>query len=199
MADDKQSRDKQAHDAERRQQERELDAALERADEPRPPIDETDLGEVEAELEGVSFPATGRELVAVVGDRTVESPEGSYAVGDLLPDTDVETFDAPASVTGRIQRPTVAAAMKRILEAAETLPDETLKGSQWTAYDRTFQELEAIDAVDDDEGIDVIADWVVGRIHEKGTLPGSRAVRREAAKLCRTSGYEIRNDEWLGV
>lgn len=199
MADDKQSRDKQADDAERRQRERELDAALERGDEERPPLDETDLDRIETKLDAVPFPATGRELVAVVGGHTVESPDGSYPVEELLPDTDAETFDAPATVRDRIRRPTVAAAMKRVLEASETLREETLKGSQRDAYERTFEELKTIDAVDDDEGITVIADWIVERIREKGKLPGSRGVRRQAAKVCRASGYEIRNDEWLGV
>ncbi|MGM0398958.1 MAG: hypothetical protein ACQEQY_08185, partial [Halobacteriota archaeon] len=99
----------------------------------------------------------------------------------------------------QVQRPTVAAAMKRVVEASQTLPNTDFRWTQRKAYEKTFEELEAIDADDDDEGIRVIADWIVERIHEKETLPTSRAVRREAAKFCRSNGYQVRNDEWLGI
>jgi hypothetical protein len=42
MADTKKGRDKQARDADKRQQERELRESQERADEPEPPLDEAD-------------------------------------------------------------------------------------------------------------------------------------------------------------
>jgi len=58
MADDKRSRDRQAHDAEQRQRERELEAALERWDEPEPPIGTADL-EIERELEDSRFRQRG--------------------------------------------------------------------------------------------------------------------------------------------
>lgn len=199
MADDKNGRDKQAHDAERRQREREIIAALERADETEPPIEEDDLADLEPDLETLAYPVTGAEVVAAVGDRVIESPGGSHAVAELIPDVDEATFESPASVRVRIQRPAVAAAMKRVLEASATLQNETLEGSQWEAYERTFRELAAIDADDEDEGVAFMTDWIVERIREKGTLPGSRAVRREAAKFCRANGYQVRNDEWLGV
>jgi hypothetical protein len=99
----------------------------------------------------------------------------------------------------RVQRPTIAAAMRRILEASETLPNGNLRGSQREAYEKTLRELKAIDADDDDEGVRVITDWVVERIRDKGNLPESRAVRKQAAKFCRANGYQVRNDEWLGV
>ncbi|NHN46009.1 hypothetical protein G9464_00160 [Halostella sp. JP-L12] len=199
MADDKAGREKQAQDEEKRQRKRDLAADLERGDETEPPVDERELGDFESELEAVEFPATGADVVAAVGDREVESSEGTYDVGELLPDAHAETFDAPAAVRERVQRPTIAAAMKRIVEAVETLPNAELRGSQRDAYEKTLRELKAIDADDDDEGVRVISDWVVERIRDKEKLPGSRAVRREAAKFCRSNGYEVRNDEWLGI
>jgi len=198
MADDKSGRDKQAHDEERRQREREITAELERGDEAEPPVDPSELAYFETALDAVAFPATGAEIVAAVGDREIEAVSGTYAVADLVPDVDGETFEEPTAVRLRVQRPTIAAAMKRIVEASDSLPDEEIGRSQRDAYERTFRALEAIDA-DDDEGITVIADWIVERIDEKGKLPGSRDVRRQAAKFCRENGYEIRNDEWLGV
>ncbi|CCQ34588.1 hypothetical protein HLRTI_002938 [Halorhabdus tiamatea SARL4B] len=199
MADDKRGRDKQAHDEERRQRERDLETALERGDEAEPPIPATELGELEDELETLSFPTTAADVVETVGDREIESPDGTYRLEELLPETDAEIFDSPAAVSVQVQRPTVAAAMKRIIEASDVLQDADFGGSRRDAYKKTLEALAAIEADDDDEGIDVITDWIVERIDEKGKLPGSRAVRREAAKFCRSNGYEVRVDEWLGI
>lgn len=199
MGDDKKGRDKQARDADRRQRERAIAAALERWDETEPPIDDVELDEVERELEALDFPATGTEIVETVGDRTVDSAEGTYAIEELVPETDEETFASPAAVRVRLQRPTIAASMKRIVEASQPLQDEALGRSQREAYEKTLRELKAIDADDEDEGVRVVTDWILERIRDERSLPGSRAVRREAAAFCRANGYEIRNDEWLGV
>lgn len=199
MADNKSGRDKQADDEARRQRERDLETELERGDEPEPSVDEAVLDEVESDLESVSFPATGADVVAAAGDREVDAGDGSYAVAELVPDSDAETFEAPTDVRIRVQRPTVATATKRVVEATDRLSSADLGGSQRDAYVKTFRELAAIDADDDDEGIRVVSDWIVERIREKEKLPGSRAVRREAARFCRSNGYEVRNDEWLGV
>ncbi|MFD1597406.1 hypothetical protein [Halobellus rarus] len=199
MADDRSGRDKQARDSDRRQRERDLAAELARGDEPEPPFDAADLVDVESELESLTFPATGAEIVAAVGDRAIESPAGRYTIEELVPAADAETFESPVAVSARIQRPTIAAAMKRVVEAADTLPNTELSESQRDAYEKTFRALKAIDADDDDEGIRAIGDWIVERVREKETLPGSRDVRRQAAKFCRANGYQVRNDEWLGI
>lgn len=199
MADNKSGRDKQARDAERRQRERDIATELERGDETRPPIDDAELTELEAKLEALNFPTTGRDIVAAVGDRKIKSVEGSYTIEALVPETDAETFDSPDAVRALVRAPTVAAAMKRIVEASETLQDAKFGRTRRKAYETTFQELEAVDPTDDDEGIRAIGDWVVEQIHEKETLPSSRAVRRQAAKFCRTNGYPVRDDDWLGV
>lgn len=199
MADDKSGRDKQADDAEKRQRERDVDTYLERRDEMEPSVEPEELTELEMELESLEFPATGAEVVSSVGDREIQSVDGTYALEELVPETDDETFDSPDAVRVRIERPTIAAAMKRVVEASETIPNVNFRRSQRDAYEKTFEELKAIDADDDDEGIQTISDWIVERIREKEKLPGSRAVRRQAAKFCRANGYEIRNDEWLSV
>ena len=199
MADDKSGRDKQADDAERRQREREIATELERGDEREPPVGAAELADLEAALEELTFPATGAEIVAAIGRREIESGEGSYRIEELVPETDEETFDAPAAVRVQVQRPTVAAGMKRIVEASRTLRSTDFGWTQRKAYEKTLDELEAIDAADDDEGVRAISDWIVERIRDEETLPTSRAVRREAAKFCRTNGYEVRNDEWLGI
>jgi hypothetical protein len=199
MADNKSGRDKQARDAERRQQEREIATERERGDEREPPVDAEESADVAAAFETLTFPATGTEVVAAIGDHRIESVEGSYRIEELVPDTDEETFDSPAALRVQVRRPTVAAAMKRIVEASKTLPNTEFSWSQRKAYEMTFEELEAIDADDDDEGIRAISDWIVERIRDKERLPTSRAVRREAAKFCRANGYQVRNDEWLGI
>ena len=199
MADNKEGRENQADDADRRQRERDIRTALERDDETEPPVDERALGELETELAALTFPATGSEVVATVGDRTLESSTGVHTVADLVADTEDETFEEPSAVRIRVQRPTVAAAMKRIVEQCRSVQQTSLGTSQREAYEKTFRALKAIDADDDDEGIQYVADWIVERIDEKGKLPGSRAVRREAAKFCRANGYSVRDDDWLGV
>ena len=199
MADNKEGRENQADDADRRQRERDIRTALERDDETEPPVDERALGELETELAALTFPATGSEVVATVGDRTLESSTGVHTVADLVADTEDETFEEPSAVRIRVQRPTVAAAMKRIVEQCRSVQQTSLGTSQREAYEKTFRALKAIDADDDDEGVQYVADWIVERIDEKGKLPGSRAVRREAAKFCRANGYSVRDDDWLGV
>jgi len=199
MADDKQGRDKQAHDAERRQRERAIQAELERYDETEPPVDDAELDDIEAELETVSFPATGAAVVDAVGERRITAGQETYAVADLLPEAEVETFEAPDVVRSRIQRPTIASAMKRIVEASETISNVEFSSSQRDAYEKTLRALQAVDELDDDSGVRAMADWVVDRIEEHGTLPNSRDIRREGGSIAREQGYTVRNDEWLGV
>ena len=199
MADDKRGREKQADDAERRQRERAIAAELERGDEPEPPVIAEELADLAAELEDLQFPLTGIEVVTAIGSREIESREGRYRIEELVPETDEESFDSPDAVLVLVERPRVTAAMKRVVEASETLRDTDFSWAQRKAYVKTFQELKAIDADDPGEGIRAISDWIVERIRETETLPSSRAVRREAAKFCRRNGYQVRNDEWLGI
>ncbi|VTT87442.1 unknown [Halorubrum sp. DM2] len=199
MADDKDGREKQAADEDRRQRERDIEAELSRGDEAEPAFDDEATEALEAALEPLTFPATGREVVAAVGGRELESETRVYTVADLIPDADLEAFDAPATVRDRVRRPAVAAAMKRVVEAAADLENADFGRSQHEAFERTFRALSDIDELDDEEGVRAIADWVVDRINEKESVPGSRDVRRQAAKYCRKNGYEVRDDEWLGV
>ena len=199
MADDKSGRDKQADDLDKRQRQRDLAEALERGDETEPEVEPEDLKDIEKAFEAVEFPATGTEVVHAVGTQEVQAPDGTYAVEDLIPETEAVVFEKPAAVRVRIQRPTIAAAMKRVLEAADGVRNVEVERSQREAYEKTFRALQAIDADDDDEGIQSVSDWIVEQIEEKGTIPGSRGVRRQGAKFCRSEGYEVRSDEWLGV
>lgn len=199
MADNKRGREKQAGDDDRRQRQRDVAAHLDRGEEPEPAVQEEDLEEVEAGLEAVSFPATGTTIVASVGAAPVPTPDRRYTMADLVPASTLETFDSSTEVLARVERPTVAAAMKRVVEASDPIRDEPIRGSQRDAYETTFRALGAIDSDDEDEGVDVMTDWIVERIETKGRLPGSRDVRRQAANYCRAAGHEIRNDEWLGV
>lgn len=199
MADDKSARDKQARDADRRQRERAVAAELERMDETEPPVEESALGELEAEIDAVAFPASGTEVREAIGDREIDGPDGTVAVADLVPDTNEVRFESAIDVRLRVRRPTVAGAMTRIEEASDELRDAELSGSKRTAYEKTFRALSSIEADDDDEGVRVVADWIVGRIRDHETLPSSRDVRREAARFCRENGYRVGNDQWLGI
>jgi len=199
MPDSREGRDKQAHDEANRQRMRAMLEELERSDETEPEVAEETLEDLDGELAAVEFPATAKEVVESVGDYRVEATHGTYDVAQLIPRSEMEAFDSPEAVRMRIQRPTVASAMKRIVEAAESHPRMSIDGSQREAYERTFRELIAIDAVDDDEGVTAVRDWILEQITENETLPGSRAVRKQAARVCRSSGYVVRDDEWLGA
>jgi hypothetical protein len=199
MADSRDGRDKQARDEENRQRMRAMLEELERGDETEPEVEDADLDDLAADLEAVSYPAPPEAVVDAVGDRRLRAGERTFRVAELIPEDDEVSFDDAKTVRARVERPTIAAAMKRVVEAARTAEGDGFGTSQRKAYERTFRELQAIDAVDDDAGIDVIADWIVERIAETGATPGSRDVRRRAAKFCRSQGYTVGNDEWLGV
>jgi hypothetical protein len=199
MADDKDGRDKQAQDAERRQRERELETALERGDESAPPMTTVATEAIDSELEGLSYPATGRDVVAAIGNREIEVAEDTARIGELLADTAAESFEAPDSIRSRVRYPGVARAMKRIVESAGRFQHDTLRGSQREAYEKTLQALADVDALDDDEVVEEIVDWIVERVGETGSFPGSREIRRQAARTCRAKGYTISNNDWLGV
>jgi len=199
MPDDKRGREKQARDADRRQRERDILAQLERGEETEPPVPETGLEALETDLEDVSFPATGADIVRAVGDVALPAEAGSATVDALVPETDTETYESPDDVRLRVQRPTIAGAMKRVVEANAAVSNDRLGDSRRTAYEKTLRALKAIDADDEDEGGRVITDWIVEQTHENEEPPGSRSVRREAAEFCRENGYEVRKDEWLGV
>lgn len=199
MADNKQGRDKQADDEERRQREREVVTALERLDEPEPSLETEVSADVADDLDALAFPATGEAVVSEIGERTIETSDGTYTVADLVPDTAAVSFDSAGAVRVRLQRPTVAASMRRIVAAVDDVQHEGLSQSQYDAYERTLGALKAVDADDDDEGIRAITDWLVEQIGERKKPPGSRAVRKEAAGYCRKNGYPIRDDEWLGA
>lgn len=199
MADHRSGRYKQADLGENRQRKRDLVTELKRRDEPEPPIGRSSLAYFETDLDILEFPITGSETITAVGDYKIKSSDETHTVAELVPDTEGETFDSPSALRKRVGRPTVAAAMKRIVEASQTISGADFDESQRSAYERTFQELRAIGADDADEGVQVIGDWVITQTRVKGKLPGSRIVRRQAATFCRANGYEVGNDEWLGI
>jgi hypothetical protein len=199
MADDKSGRDEQASNEAQRQRERALAEELERMDELEPEIEPTDLVALEAELDALSFPASGTDIVATVGDHELTAADEHVAVGDLVPETEATLFDSPESVRAQVQRPTVAAELTRIVEAADAAGAVEFGTSQQEAYLKTLTALRALDPGDDDEPIREISRWILDQITEKGKLPGSRAVRREGGKIARKHGYEVSNNDWLGI
>lgn len=93
MADDKEGRDKQAHDQERRQRKREMKEERERSDEAEPVVDaDEDLGELLADHD---YPATTPDLVDAFGNREVVARSDSYTLEELLSSIEEDTFDSP--------------------------------------------------------------------------------------------------------
>lgn len=110
MADDKQGRDKQAHDEERRQREQDLQEARERGDEPEPIHDEPGerLGELDEALENHDYPTTTDELINAYGDHEVQTQDGWTPLNEVLASIDNETYtsakDARKRILGLIHR-----------------------------------------------------------------------------------------------
>ena len=198
MPDDKRGRERQARNADRRQRERAVAAELERMDDLGPAVDEGELARFETQLEELAFPVTGTEIVSEMGHREIEAVDRTYTVSELLPAIDSETYDDPTAVRVEVERPTVAKALKRIAEEADRFQDAALRGSKRRTYEKTFRELVAIDPIDEDEGIEVVREWIIKQLQETGELPGSQSVRAQAADYCRKHGHEVRSDEWLG-
>lgn len=123
----------------------------------------------------------------------------TYTVAELLPESERLQFPAPEAVRAHVRRPTVAGAIKRIVEAGDDLDGTVFGRSQRDAYRRTFRALAALDTADDDEPVGTVTDWAVEQIEATGSYPPSRRLRKEAAAVCRRNGYEIRDDEWLGA
>lgn len=108
MADNKRGREKQADDAERRQQERELDEARTRADEPEPEVEPVhdpgeQLGDLDGTLENHDYPTTTDDLIEAYGDQTVETQSGWESIDEVLAPIDNETYDSADDVRIRIQ------------------------------------------------------------------------------------------------
>ena len=106
MADNKKGRNKQADDEKRRQRERDLEEALDHADETEPPDDKPGekLGDLEEALENHDYPTTTNELVEAYGDREVESQGGWKSIDELLSPIDDETYDSPDEARNHIQK-----------------------------------------------------------------------------------------------
>lgn len=136
--------------------------------------------------------------VATVGDAVVVADDRRFAVSERVASTAAERFETADAVRAVVRRPTVALSMKRIVEAGAAA-GSSLEGSQRAAHERTLLELCALDADDADDGPGATTDCILDRIRDTVALPGSRAVRRQAATVRRANGSEIRDNDWLVV
>lgn len=105
MADNKNTRDKQADDQEKRQRERELQEARDRADEPEPIDAESteQLGDLDEELDEHDYPVTTNDLITDYGDREVETQDGTTSIEEVLAPIDNESYESADDVRNRIQ------------------------------------------------------------------------------------------------
>lgn len=92
-------------------------------------------------------------------------------------------------------------AMDRIGTADDARPetDDDDREQQYEMYRKTLRALVEIEADDDDEGVAVVADWVVERLEEENERPSSREVRERAEEFCRENGYDVSDNDWLGT
>jgi hypothetical protein len=194
MGDTKEGREDQAQTELERQQQRAVREELERWHETEPPRELADA------LESLSYPVTADEVAEAVGDYEVAvSDDEVIPVAEIVERSTVERFDSAEEARERIQKPSVAASLRRLRAAS----DEVGLGSEYRAkadtFEKTLRALENVDADDDDEGVAAVTAWVVEHLEESGSLPKSRRVRNFAAAFCRERGYEVRDDDWLGA
>jgi hypothetical protein len=194
MGDTKEGREDQAQTELERQQQRAVREELERWHETEPPRELADA------LESLSYPVTADEVAETVGDYEVAvSDDEVIPVAEIVERSTVERFDSAEEARERIQKPSVAASLRRLRAAS----DEVGLGSEYRAkadtFEKTLRALENVDADDDDEGVAAVTAWVVEHLEESGSLPKSRRVRNFAAAFCRERGYEVRDDDWLGA
>lgn len=71
-----------------------------------------------AELDTLEAPETGAGVVATAGGREIQSDDGVHATREFVPERDEERL----TLRQRVQRPTIAATTKRVLEADEAAP-----------------------------------------------------------------------------
>lgn len=193
MGDTREGRENQAQAELERQQQRAVQEELDRWHETEPPR------ELANALESLSYPVTADEVAETVGDYEVAvSDDEAIPVAEIVERSTVERFDSPDEARERIQKPSVAASLRRLRAAS----DEAGLGSEYRSkadtFEKTLRALENIDADDDDEGVAAVTAWVVERLEEAGSLPKSRRVRNFAAAFCREHGHEVRDDDWLG-
>lgn len=104
MADNKRSRNKQADDTERRQRERELAEARDRADEAEPIQDSfgEQLGDLDEALETHEYPVTTEELSERHGAFEVETQDGWQSLDEVLDSTDNQVYVSADDVRSRV-------------------------------------------------------------------------------------------------
>ncbi|AHG03222.1 hypothetical protein HALDL1_06155 [Halobacterium sp. DL1] len=193
MGDTKDGRDKQAQDERRRQIERATKEELTRYHETEPPR------ELDDALEELEYPAPADQVVEAAGEYEVQTEDDAIPVAEVVEESARDEYESPEDARQKLQRPSVAASLRRL----ETVSRETGLREQFRerrdAYKKTLRALEDVDADDEDEGIAFVTAWLIDEMRENERLPKSRKVRKRAAKFCRSNGYEVRNDDWLGA
>lgn len=193
MGDTREGRDKQGLDRERRDIERAVREELSRWAEAEPPDG------VEAALRDVSYPADTETVADAVAGHEVATEGDAVPAAEVVRRSEHGPFRSPEEARLVLERPSVAAAMRRIEAASSRWDHREAFRERREAYEKTLRALEAIEGDDENEGVTVVAAWIVGGLRENDSLPASRRVRKRAAAFCRENGYEVRDDSWLGA
>jgi len=193
MGDTKDGRDKQAQDERRRQIERATKEELTRYHETEPPR------ELDDALEELEYPAPADQVVEAAGEYEVQTEDDAIPVAEVVEESARDEYESPRtharSSSGR-PLPRRCAAWRRSAERRDSASSSANAG---TPTKKTLRALEDVDADDEDEGIAFVTAWLIDEMRENERLPKSRKVRKRAAKFCRSNGYEVRNDDWLGA
>jgi hypothetical protein len=193
MGDTRDGRDEQGWDHDRRDIERSVREELAR-------WHETELlDDVVDALADVAYPADSETVEAAVETHELTAGDATLPAAEVVRAAPETQFRSAREASVVIERPTVAAALRRIEAASSRWDHREAFRERRDDYEKTLRALEDVTGDDDDEGITVVAEWIVGELAEKDRVPKSRRVRKRAASYCRDDGYEVRDDDWLGA
>lgn len=193
MGDTKEGREEQAQEEQRRQMERATREELERFHETEPPRGLDDA------LEALEYPAPAERVAEAAEEYEVQTEVDTIPVAEIVAESKRETFESPEGVREKVQRPSVAASLRRLRDVSREAGLEDEFREREEVYRTTLRALEDVDADDDDECIAAVTAWIVAEVRDEQRLPSSRQARQRGAEVCRERGYEIRDDDWLGA
>lgn len=83
-----------------------------------------------------------------------------------------------------------------VLDVATRAQAKRKAGGRRDAYKKALRETRDIAGGD---GARDLADWIQNRIRTQSAFPSARSVRKQGADICRSRGYAVPSDSWLGV
>jgi uncharacterized protein YwbE len=91
---------------------------------------------------------------------------------------------------------TIDNAAVEALDVATRLEARAKAGSQREGYERSLREIERVAGK---QAAGELTEWIVEQIHTNEKFPHSKKVRNHGAKICRSQGFSMSDNDWLGA